>query len=193
MGCSISTANNDAKSIPPLSLSRRQQDYDVLFKLLLIGESGVGKSSILSRYVDETFNDGFISTIGVDFRIRSLKYKGQDVKLQIWDTAGQERFRTIVSSYYRGAQGVFVVFDVSNRMSFEGIPEWLQNIDRMCRSDVVKVLVGNKADLKHRMVKEHEAKQFAAENDMHYIETSAKSSINIDHAFELMCDQLTTR
>lgn len=192
MGCSVSTANTDLiRSAPPLSLSKRSQDYDMLFKLLLVGESGVGKSSILKRYVDETFNDGFISTIGVDFRIRSLKYKGMDVKLQIWDTAGQERFRTIVSSYYRGAQGVFVVFDVGNRMSFDGIPEWLQNIDRLCKGDVVKVLVGNKADLKHRMVKESEGRQFAKENDMHYIETSAKSAVNIEHAFELMCDQLT--
>jgi Ras-related protein Rab-1A len=191
MGCSVSTANTDPIRTAPLSLSRRSQDYDMLFKLLLVGESGVGKSSILTRYVDETFNDAFISTIGVDFRIRSLKYKGMDVKLQIWDTAGQERFRTIVSSYYRGAQGVFVVFDVGNRMSFDGIPEWLQNIDRLCKDDVVKILVGNKADLKHRMVKESEGRQFAKENDMYYIETSAKSAINIDHAFELMCDQLT--
>lgn len=163
----------------------------MLYKLLLVGESGVGKSSILTRYVDETFTDGFISTIGVDFRIKSLKHNGREVKLQIWDTAGQERFRTIVSSYYRGAQGVFVVFDVGNRMSFEGIPEWLQSIERMCRDDVVKVLIGNKADLKHRMVKENEARQFAIENEMGYIETSAKSSINIEHAFELMCDRLT--
>lgn len=190
MGCSSSSYVKQTLLTPPLSLSRRTQDYDALYKILLIGDSGVGKSSILTRYVDELFNEGFISTIGVDFRIKSLKHNGKDVKLQIWDTAGQERFRTIVSSYYRGAQGVFLVFDVSNRQTFDGIGEWLLNVERLCRDKVTRVLVGNKADLKEREVTEPEARRFAKDNGMMYIETSAKACSNIGNAFELMCDLL---
>ena len=105
-------------------------EYDYLFKLLLIGDSGVGKSCLLLRFADDTYTESYISTIGVDFKIRTIELDGKTIKLQIWDTAGQERFRTITSSYYRGAHGIIVVFDVTDQESFNNVKQWLHEIDR---------------------------------------------------------------
>ena len=105
-------------------------DYDYLFKLLLIGDSGVGKSCLLLRFADDTYTESYISTIGVDFKIRTIELEGKTVKLQIWDTAGQERFRTITSSYYRGAHGIIVVYDVTDESTFANVKQWLQEIER---------------------------------------------------------------
>uniref|UniRef100_A0A1L8DV28 Putative rab subfamily protein of small gtpase n=1 Tax=Nyssomyia neivai TaxID=330878 RepID=A0A1L8DV28_9DIPT len=137
------------------------RDYDHLFKLLIIGDSGVGKSSLLIRFSDNTFSGSYITTIGVDFKIRSVVINGQRVKLQIWDTAGQERFRTITSTYYRGTHGVIIVYDVTNGDSFANVKRWLQEIEQNC--DVVnKVLVGNKNDFPERkLVETEDAQRFA--------------------------------
>jgi len=122
-------------------------DYDYLFKLLLIGDSGVGKSCLLLRFSDDTYTDSYISTIGVDFKIRTIELDGKTIKLQIWDTAGQERFRTITSSYYRGAHGIIVVYDCTDLESFNNVKQWLEEIDRYACENVNKLLVGNKCDL----------------------------------------------
>ena len=125
---------------------------DYLFKLLLIGDSGVGKSCLLLRFADDTYTESYISTIGVDFKIRTIELDKKTIKLQIWDTAGQERFRTITSSYYRGAHGIIVVYDCTDQDSFNNVKQWLEEIDRYACDNVNKLLVGNKCDLTAKKV-----------------------------------------
>ncbi|PRP76461.1 GTP-binding protein Ypt1 [Planoprotostelium fungivorum] len=169
-------------------------DYDYLFKLLLIGDSGVGKSCLLLRFADNVYTDSYISTIGVDFKIKTLTIDGKTVKLQIWDTAGQERFRTITSSYYRGAHGIIVVYDVTDKVSFSNVKQWLGEIDRYACQSVNRLLVGNKADLKEKKVVDMaEAKEFADTLRISFLETSAKSSENVEEAFLTMTKQIKDR
>jgi len=154
-------------------------DYDYLFILVLIGDSGVGKSCLLLRFADDKWTDSYISTIGVDFKIRTVQLDGKNIKLQIWDTAGQERFRTISSTYYRGAHGIIVVYDITNRESFNNVKRWLKEIDKYARENVNKLLVGNKADLADdnelRAVQKQEGKNFADELGVQFLEASAKT------------------
>ncbi|XP_780763.2 ras-related protein Rab-35 isoform X1 [Strongylocentrotus purpuratus] len=159
------------------------REYDHLFKLLIIGDSGVGKSSLLLRFADNTFSGSYITTIGVDFKIRTIDVKGEKVKLQIWDTAGQERFRTITSTYYRGTHGVIVVYDVCSAESFVNVKRWLYEIDQNCE-DVSRILVGNKNDAPERKVVETEdAQKFAEQMNIQLYETSAKENINVEEMF----------
>eukprot|EP00941_MAST-03F_sp_MAST-3F-sp1_P001178 g1178.t1 len=166
-------------------------EYDFLFKLLLIGDSGVGKSCLLLRFADDTYTESYISTIGVDFKIRTIELDGKTIKLQIWDTAGQERFRTITSSYYRGAHGIIIVYDVTDMDSFQNVKAWLHEIDRYAAENVNKLLVGNKCDLKEkRAVEEAHAKEFADTLGITFLETSAKNATNVEHAFLRMASQI---
>lgn len=166
-------------------------DYDYLFKLLLIGDSGVGKSSLLLRFTDDSFSENYISTIGVDFKIRTVQLDGKTVKLQVWDTAGQERFRTITSSYYRGAHGIVVVFDLTSQDSFDNVKQWLFEIDKYASEQVKKLLVGNKADLvQKRVIQKETAEQFAKSLQIPYIETSAKTAQNVEQAFVQMATNI---
>lgn len=157
-------------------------EYDYLFKLLLIGDSGVGKSSILIRFTDDSYSEAFISTIGVDFKIKSIELDGKHIKLQLWDTAGQERFRTITSSYYRGAHGIIIVFDLTDLESFENIQQWLLEINKYSYKNICKILVGNKSDLINKRIV-NEGKSYADSLNIPYIETSAKNADNIDSLF----------
>lgn len=169
-------------------------DYDMLFKLLLIGDSGVGKSCLLLRFADDTYTESYISTIGVDFKIRTIELDGKTVKLQIWDTAGQERFRTITSSYYRGAHGIIIVYDITDRESFENVKQWLSEIDRYACENVNKLLVGNKSDMdSKRQVEYEEAKAFADEHGLPFLETSAKDATNVEKAFHQMASDIKNR
>ncbi|KAG2623984.1 hypothetical protein PVAP13_3KG094700 [Panicum virgatum] len=175
-------------------MSSNSIEYDYLFKLLLIGDSSVGKSCLLLRFADDSYVDTYISTIGVDFKIRTVELDGKTVKLQIWDTAGQERFRTITSSYYRGAHGIIIVYDVTDMDSFNNIKQWLSEIDRYANDSVCKLLVGNKCDLVDSKVVDTEtAKAFADSLGIPFIETSAKESINVEEAFLTMSSEIKKR
>lgn len=158
--------------------------YDYLFKLLLIGDSGVGKTCVLFRFSEDAFNTTFISTIGIDFKIRTIDLDGKKIKLQIWDTAGQERFRTITTAYYRGAMGIMLVYDITNEKSFENIKNWIRNIEENASADVEKMLLGNKCELdEKRQVSKERGEQLAVEYGIKFIETSAKASIRVEDAF----------
>ncbi|GFR73708.1 Ras-related protein Rab-32B [Elysia marginata] len=166
------------------------REYDHLFKLLIIGDSGVGKSSLLLRFADNIFSGSYITTIGVDFKIRTIDVNGERVKLQIWDTAGQERFRTITSTYYRGTHGVLVVYDVCSGESFANVQRWLHEIDQNC--DVVnRILVGNKDDDPERkVVLTQDAERFAERMQIQLFETSAKENKNVEEMFRAITKQV---
>ncbi|KAF9466832.1 ras-domain-containing protein [Collybia nuda] len=162
-------------------------------KLLLIGNSSVGKSSLLLRFSDEQWlpEDESSATIGVDFRVHKMEIKGKKVKLSIWDTAGQERFRTITSSYYRGAQGIILVYDVSNRESFDALPRWYSELETYVSNSVVKILVGNKVDKEFsRQVSTVEGQQFAKRMNSLFIEASAKTAIGVNEAFQEVVERI---
>ena len=164
------------------------RDYDHIFKLLIIGDSGVGKSSLLLRFADNTFSPNYITTIGVDFKIRTITIKGHKIKLQIWDTAGQERFRTITSTYYRGTHGVIVVYDVTNGESFSNVKRWLHEIESNC-DNVQRILVGNKIDdPERRIVSESDGRRFAESMKTKFFETSAKENLNIEPMFNCITE-----
>ena len=175
-------------------MSAVNPEYDFLFKLLLIGDSGVGKSCLLLRFADDTYTESYISTIGVDFKIRTIELDGKTIKLQVWDTAGQERFRTITSSYYRGAHGIIVVYDVTDQESFNNVKQWLQEIDRYACENVDKLLVGNKCDLTDKKVVEYtSAKAYADQLGISFLETSAKNATNVEEAFMTMSAEIKNR
>ncbi len=154
----------------------------------------MGKSCLLLRFADDTYTESYISTIGVDFKIRTIELEGKTVKLQIWDTAGQERFRTITSSYYRGAHGIIVVYDVTDPESFNNVKQWLQEIDRYATEGVNKLLVGNKSDMSDKKAVEYTvAKEFADGLGIPFLETSAKSATNVEQAFLTMARQIKER
>ncbi|KAI8912802.1 P-loop containing nucleoside triphosphate hydrolase protein [Gorgonomyces haynaldii] len=162
-------------------------DLASTFKLLLIGDSGTGKSSLLLRFIDDTWlqPEQTQATIGVDFKVKAMQIDGKTYKLTIWDTAGQERFRTLTSSYYRGAQGVILVYDVSNRTSFEHLQIWFNELDTYATSQIVKIIVGNKTDKESsRQVSKQEGMDFAKQMGTLFIETSAKTTKGVQDAFE---------
>lgn len=159
-------------------------EYDYLFKLLLIGDSGVGKSCLMLRFADDTYTDSYISTIGVDFKIRTIELDGKTVKLQIWDTAGQERFRTITSSYYRGAHGIIIAYDTTDMESFNNVKDWVKEVEKYASHNVKFMLVGTKADLTAKRVVSHEvAAEMAEAHGWGFTETSAKLDTGVEEAF----------
>jgi len=164
--------------------------FDHLFKIVLVGDSGVGKSNLLSRFTKDTFNIDEKSTIGVEFATRIVPMDdGKLIKAQIWDTAGQERYRAITNAYYRGALGALLVYDISKQSSFENIPRWLRELRDHANRDIVLVLTGNKRDLADkgaRQVTEEQARHMAADFDVSRIETSAMAGYNVEAAFLLL-------
>ncbi|KAK3588240.1 hypothetical protein CHS0354_029564 [Potamilus streckersoni] len=159
--------------------------HDYLFKVLLVGETGVGKTSVLLRFFQDVFTDTFISTIGIDYRIRTIDLNGKIIKLQIWDTAGQEKFRCITPLYYREALGIMLVYDITNEKSFENLKGWIKNVEEHSSWYVKTMILGNKCDMNHRrQVSRVRGEQFAKEHgNRKFMEISAKGNLNVEEAF----------
>nr|CCC92182.1 putative Rab11A GTPase [Trypanosoma congolense IL3000] len=161
------------------------EDTNLTFKVVIVGDSGVGKSNLMTRYTANEFSQDTPATIGVEFMTKSIKIEGRDTKVQIWDTAGQERFRAISRSIYHGAKGAMLVYDITNQSSFDAIPTWLQELRAFVPATCSIFLIGNKCDLEHlRVVKKEVADRFARENGLSFLETSALEKTNVDKAFE---------
>lgn len=166
---------------------------DKYIKIILIGESGVGKSSIICTFCDDNYSDYYVSTIGVDFRIKKIIIDNNNIQLKIWDTVGQERFRSITSSYYRGSNIVILVFDLTNRTSFEKINEWMDEINKQMNKNenYMIVLIGNKSDcIRNREISHNEIIHFTQLHKIDYYEVSAKNNNNINLAFFEMTKKL---
>lgn len=181
------------------SASSTAKAYDLQIKLLMIGDSGVGKTCLLLRYTNDSFSPTFITTIGIDFKVKTVKVEDKTVKLQVWDTAGQERFRTITTSYFRGAQGIVLVYDVTDRSSFENVKTWMGQIQQYADLNVNKVLVANKCDTdatdspQKRVVSTEEGKKLAKEFGLELFEASAKTNLNVSEAFTTISKQVVKR
>ena len=159
--------------------------------MLLLGNSNVGKSSLFLRFVDDIWNDTFVPTIGVDFKIKTFEIDEKKIKMQIWDTAGQERFKNIISSYYRGAHGILLIYDVTDKDSFRNLANWLIEIEKNANKNVLKVVIGNKTDLENRrVITYNQGKEFADTHGLKFLETSAKKNLNVNEAFETLGREL---
>ncbi|KAM9985084.1 hypothetical protein ACTFIY_009502 [Dictyostelium cf. discoideum] len=175
----------------PTFNDRKSTSYEHLFKYIMVGDSAVGKSNLLLQFVDKRFAPNSDFTIGVEFGSRSININDKQIKLQIWDTAGQEKFRSITRAYYRGAVCAMIVYDITRRDSFESLNSWLTDCRKFSSCDVTTVLIGNKADLEaNRQVSTSEAKEFAEKNGLMFFETSAKTALNVDEAFEKSTEQI---
>ena len=165
---------------------------DCVYKVLLLGDTTVGKTCFLMKYTDKTFQDVHISTIGLDYRLKSMVLKnGKNIKLQIWDTAGQDRFRAITKNYYKGANGIILIYDVTNPKTYDNVKNWVTQIREEASPNVVVYLCGNKIDMKEeRKVKEEDGKIMAEEFGFPFNETSAREGININETFEDLVERI---
>lgn len=172
-------------------MAAAQPEYDYAFKVLVIGDSAVGKSSLILRFADDTYDTSYIATIGVDFKVKTVDVDGKRCKMMLWDTAGQERFAPITSSYYRGAMGFLVVYDVTDRQSFTNVRRWIEEMKKYGAPDVPWLLIGNKSDAStKRVVAFDEAQELADELDVKFLETSAKHAHNVEKAFFTMTQEV---
>ncbi|XP_023739665.1 ras-related protein RABA5e [Lactuca sativa] len=171
--------------------SSDDEGEEYLFKVVIIGDSAVGKSNLLSRYSKNEFNMHSKSTIGVEFQTQTMEIDGKEVKAQIWDTAGQERFRAVTSAYYRGAVGALIVYDISRSTTFDSVTRWLEELKTHSDTTVVRMLVGNKCDLGNiRAVSVEDGKKLAENEGLFFMETSALDSTNVKTAFELVIKEI---
>lgn len=167
--------------------------YKYMLRICLIGNQAVGKTSLLLSYTDSSFKDNYSPTVGVDFRVVTLRYKNIISKVHIWDTAGQERFKSIAINYYRSSNGFIYVYDITDKESLDSLEKWINLTNENTRSNVINFLVGNKSDLeKKREVSQEEAKKFAGKHDLFFLETSAKTNNNVQRLFEYFTYKLVT-
>ncbi|KAG7319017.1 hypothetical protein KOW79_017491 [Hemibagrus wyckioides] len=178
-----------------MSLLETDDTYDFVFKIVLVGDVGVGKTCVVQRFKTGTFIERQGNTIGVDFTMKTMEIQGKRVKLQIWDTAGQERFRTITQSYYRSTNGAIITYDITKKATFMAVPKWMEDVKKYGGSNIATLLIGNKSDLtEDRAVSLEEAQVMAHQLDfISAIETSAKDSSNVDEAFNKMAAELMLR
>ena len=165
---------------------------EYVYKVLLLGDTTVGKTCFLMKYTDKTFQDIHMATIGLDYRLKSMKLKsGKNIKLQIWDTAGQDRFRAITKNYYKGSHGIILIYDVTNVQTFENVKQWVSQIREEAAQNVIIYLVANKIDMEEeRKVNKEEGEKLAEELGFPFVETSAKSGININETFEDLVERI---
>ena len=169
----------------------KSKDYDYIFKIVLIGDTCVGKSCILVRFSDDVFSENYVTTIGVDFRFKTMIVKNKIAKIQIWDTAGQERYRSITTAYYRGAAAIIICCDSTNKDSFYNLNNWIDEIAKYTDKDVDKLILMNKCDLvEDRVIDKSEMNKFEKENGIKIMEVSAKTGDGIDKAFEYIIQKL---
>ena len=191
-----STINNNSATINSYSSMNEKiyssKHYDDLFKFVIIGDSGVGKSCILLRFADDTFTDNYYSTIGVDFRFKCVDIGERKCKLQIWDTAGQERLKTVTRAYYRGADGIIIVFDQTDKESFNNIQNWIDDISKYSTEDPAKIIIANKDDISNekKIIKSEDISELEKKTGLEVIKTSAKTGENIDYAFKKLTQKL---
>jgi len=167
-----------------MSLDKDKDQYDYLFKFIIIGDAGAGKSCLLHQFIENKFKKGTSHTIGVEFGSKIIQVGGRTIKLQIWDTAGQERYRSVTRSYYRGAAGALIAYDITNRESYNHLMHWLADARTLARADISIITIGNKCDLKDkRAVTYLEASRAAQENDVLFLETSALTGEGVEEVF----------
>ena len=175
-------------------MSDNEESYDILLKLVMIGDSGVGKTNILSRYINNEFSSITKATVGVEFFSTIIKKNNKLIKLQIWDTAGQERYKSITSAYYKGAKGAFVVYDITKMKTFKNLDKWITELKANGNEDIYIILIGNKLDLeKNREVMTNDVKRKAEELKVGYFETSALDGSNIEHAFDVIVEEMSKK
>ena len=168
-----------------------EDNYEMMFKVVLVGDSFVGKTNIMSKYLKNEFHEDSKATVGVEFGAKQFKIEGHTVKAQIWDTAGQERYKAITSAYYKGAKGAFAVYDITRRSSFESIEKWVNDLTSTADKNVTIVIIGNKSDLEdHRQITKEEGQEKANKLQVAFLETSAFSGENLDKAFEMMVNEI---
>ena len=168
-----------------------EDNYEMMFKVVLVGDSFVGKTNIMSKYLKDEFHEDSKATVGVEFGSKQFTIEGHSIKAQIWDTAGQERYKAITSAYYKGAKGAFVVYDITRKSSFESIDKWVNDLTSTADKKITIVVIGNKSDLEdQRQIPKEKGEEKAAKLDVAFLETSALSCENLDKAFELMMNEI---
>ena len=167
------------------------ENYEMMFKVVLVGDSFVGKTNIMSKYLKNEFREDSKATVGVEFGSKQFTIEGHSVKAQIWDTAGQERYKAITSAYYKGAKGAFIVYDITRKNSFESVERWVSDIISVADKKITIILIGNKSDLEdQRQVTKEEAEEKATKLEIAFMETSALSGDNLEKAFEKMMNEV---
>ncbi|XP_050962234.1 RAB3D, member RAS oncogene family, b isoform X1 [Labeo rohita] len=188
-GCASRMASVTDSRLQPSQKDAADQNFDYMFKLLIIGNSSVGKTSFLFRYADNSFTSAFVSTVGIDFKVKTVFRNNKRIKLQIWDTAGQERYRTITTAYYRGAMGFLLMYDITNQDSFNAVQDWATQIKTYSWDNAQVILVANKCDLEDdRLVPTEDGQRLAHELGFQFFEASAKDNINVKQVFECLVD-----